>query len=72
MCYSRYRRLESSSKNTWKKSEDDLVLKLIEEIGPSWKEYVQYFTSKINLNTDRTARQIKERYINFLDPQINH
>ncbi len=64
-CFSRYRRIKPGiKKGFWKKEEDDLILSLIEIYGTSWSKI-----SKI-IKT-RNGKQIRDRYINVLAPNIN-
>ena len=64
-CFSRYRRIKPGiKKGFWKKEEDDLILSLIEIYGKSWSKI-----SKI-IKT-RNGKQIRDRYINVLAPNIN-
>lgn len=36
----------------------------------SWKAISNFFSSKVYINLDRTAKQIREHYLNFLRPNI--
>ena len=47
----------------WSEEEDDVVQKLIKRIGKNWKLIAEMLGSK-------TGKQIRERYINKLDPTI--
>ena len=64
-CFSRYKRIRPGiNKGSWKKEEDTLILNLIKEYGKSW--------SKIsNIIKTRNGKQIRDRYINVLSPNIN-
>ena len=64
-CFSRYKRIRPEIyKGSWKKEEDNLILSLIEKYGTSWSKI-----SKI-IKT-RNGKQIRDRYINILSPNIN-
>ena len=64
-CFSRYKRIRPGIyKGTWKKEEDNLILSLIEKYGTSWSKI-----SKI-IKT-RNGKQIRDRYLNVLCPNIN-
>ena len=64
-CFSRYKRIRPGIyKGSWKKEEDNLILSLIEKHGTSWSKI-----SKI-IKT-RNGKQIRDRYINVLCPNIN-
>ncbi len=64
-CFSRYKRIRPGIyKGTWKKEEDELILSLIEKYGTSW--------SKISkIVKTRNGKQIRDRYMNVLAPNIN-
>ena len=64
-CFSRYKRIRPGIyKGTWKKEEDNLILSLIEKHGTSW--------SKISkIVKTRNGKQIRDRYMNVLAPNIN-
>ena len=64
-CFSRYKRIRPGIyKGTWKKEEDNLILSLIEKYGTSW--------SKISkIVKTRNGKQIRDRYMNVLAPNIN-
>lgn len=54
-----------SSKRFFTAEEDDTLRKLVKDgVKVNWKKMEKYFKN-------RTARQLKERYINYLDPNIN-
>ena len=64
-CFSRYKRIKPGiNKGTWKKDEDKRIISLIEKYGKSWSKI-----SKI-IQT-RNGKQIRDRYINVLAPNIN-
>jgi hypothetical protein len=63
-CFSRYKRIRPGIvKGSWKKDEDLKIMELVNKYGKSWSKI-----SKI-LDT-RNGKQIRDRYINVLDPQI--
>lgn len=63
-CYARYARIRPGLvKGAWTKEEDEKLTSLVEAHGTSWVELEQHFSS-------RTAKQIRDRYINSLDPSI--
>ena len=63
-CFSRYKRIRPGIvKGSWNKDEDDRILKLVDVYGKCWSKI-----SKV-LNT-RNGKQIRDRYINVLDPDI--
>ena len=63
-CFSRYKRIRPGIiKGSWKKEEDQEILRLVHKYGKSWSKI-----SKI-LNT-RNGKQIRDRFINVLDPEI--
>jgi hypothetical protein len=59
MCYSRYRRLENSSKESWKKKDDELLMKLVEIHGYDWKLISKQFYSIICSYIERSYKQVK-------------
>lgn len=63
-CFSRYKRIRPGIiKGSWKKEEDIRILDLVSRYGKAWAKI-----SKI-LGT-RNGKQIRDRYINMLDPEI--
>lgn len=63
-CFSRYKRIRPGIiKGSWKKEEDLRILDLVNRHGKSWSKI-----SKI-IGT-RNGKQIRDRYINVLDPEI--
>lgn len=63
-CFSRYKRIRPGIiKGSWKKEEDKKIIDLVNKHGKSWSKI-----SKI-LGT-RNGKQIRDRYINVLDPDI--
>ena len=63
-CFSRYKRIRPGIiKGSWKKEEDQDILRLVHKYGKAWSKI-----SKM-LNT-RNGKQIRDRFINVLDPEI--
>lgn len=64
-CLHRYRRLSQlgRQRKIWNQDEDDAVRKMIRKFGKNWKLLSEMLGTK-------TGKQIRERYINKLDPQI--
>jgi len=63
-CSARYLRINPiNKKGKWSKEEDDLLLKLIKSYGKNWGKITKEFKS-------RTGKQVRERFINVLDPDI--
>ena len=63
-CFSRYKRIRPGIiKGSWKKDEDLRIIDLVYKHGKSWSKI-----SKI-IGT-RNGKQIRDRYINVLDPEI--
>ena len=63
-CSQRWRRINNSPKSKWSKEEDKLLLELVNRNGRNWELISKYFEGK-------TAKQLKERFVNKLDPGIN-
>ena len=63
-CFSRYKRIRPGIvKGSWKKEEDLKIIDLVSKYGKSW--------SKISkLLGTRNGKQIRDRFINVLDPEI--
>jgi len=63
-CFSRYKRIRPGIvKGSWKKEEDVNIIDLVMKYGKSW--------SKISkLLGTRNGKQIRDRFINVLDPEI--
>lgn len=65
-CSSRYRRIKKGIKKfPWTAEEDSKLIDLINHHGKNWK-----LLSNFMIN--RTGKQIRERYINILDPGLIH
>jgi hypothetical protein len=64
-CYLRYRSIQPGiKKGIWLKEEDERILKGIKAFGPHWS-----FVARVYFR-DRTPKQIRDRYVNYLDPRI--
>lgn len=65
-CLHRYRRLlkTENGEKIWSEEEDQMVLGLIKRFGKNWKLISEVMKTK-------NGKQIRERYINKLDPKIN-
>jgi hypothetical protein len=64
-CYLRYRSIKPGlRKGSWDKDEDDILLEGIEQLGKQWSVIAKVFFK------DRTPKQIRDRYINYLSPTI--
>jgi hypothetical protein len=64
-CCSRYKRIRPGIiKGSWTEIEDRLLLNLVNKFGRNWSLISRYMPS-------RTGKQIRERFINSLDPSIN-
>lgn len=64
-CLHRYRRLSQlgAHRKIWSAEEDESVKKLMKKIGKNWKLLSEMLGTK-------TGKQIRERFINKLDPKI--
>lgn len=64
-CSARYKRIRPGLvKGNWAKDEDQLVLELVDKFGKNWSLISKYIPS-------RTGKQIRDRYLNTLDSNIN-
>lgn len=64
-CFSRYKRIRPGiKKGTWKKDEDAKILDLVKKYSTSWSKISKEMKS-------RNGKQIRDRYLNVLDPNIN-
>ena len=64
-CSARYKRiLTGLTKGNWIKKEDDLVIDLVTKYGKNWSVISKFIPS-------RTGKQIRDRYLNTLDININ-
>jgi hypothetical protein len=66
-CYQRYRSINPNiKKGTWSEAEDKCLIRAVNEHGRVWKDIARlYFTN-------RNSKQIRDRYVNYLDPIIVH
>lgn len=64
-CLHRYRRLSQmgNQRKIWSSEEDETILNLIKKVGKNWKLLSEILGTK-------TGKQIRERFINKLDPKI--
>jgi len=63
-CCSRYKRIRPGIiKGQWIPKEDEILLDLVNKFGRNWSLLSRYMPS-------RTGKQIRERFINSLDPNI--
>ena len=64
-CSARYLRIKPGiKKGQWTKEEDDLLIQYVEQYGTKWTE----ISKKMK---NRTGKQIRDRYLNSLQPSIN-
>ncbi|CDW76882.1 myb-like dna-binding domain containing protein [Stylonychia lemnae] len=60
----------SITKTQWQKREDDELFLIISEKGTKqWQEIAEMLNSKLGVN--RNGKQCRERWYNFLNPEIN-
>jgi hypothetical protein len=63
-CFSRYKRIRPGIiKGSWSKEEDTRILSLVQIHGKSWSKISKILAT-------RNGKQIRDRYINVLDPEI--
>ena len=64
-CLHRFRRLSQmgNHQKIWLEEQDQMVRKLVKKFGKNWKVLSEIIGSK-------SGKQIRERYINKLDPKI--
>ncbi|CAK79569.1 unnamed protein product (macronuclear) [Paramecium tetraurelia] len=66
-CSQRWRRLnpqENNKKKKWEFEDDQKIIQLVQKFDKNWSEIAKHFP-------DKSGKQIRERYINKLDPSIN-
>ncbi len=64
-CFSRFKRIRAGiKKGNWTKEEDMIIVEMYKNLGSKWCKISQ---SLIN----RNGKQIRDRYVNILDPKIN-
>lgn len=54
------------TRRPWQSHEDARVIELLKQYGPCWA------TISKHMDTNRTGKQIRDRYLNKLDPKINN
>ena len=66
-CLHRYRRLSQlgAHKKIWSAEEDQTIVSLVKKVGKNWKLLSEIIGTK-------TGKQIRERFINKLDPKIKN
>jgi hypothetical protein len=65
-CYLRYKTINPHiKKGPWTKEEDECIFKGVELYGKVWKIIAR------ELFINRTSKQIRDRYINYLDPILD-
>jgi hypothetical protein len=65
-CYLRYKTINPHiKKGPWTKEEDEYIFKGVELYGKVWKIIAR------ELFINRTSKQIRDRYINYLDPVLD-
>lgn len=64
-CLHRYRRISQfgAHRKIWSPEEDETIRKLMKKVGKNWKLLAEMLGTK-------TGKQIRERFINKLDPKI--
>jgi len=63
-CFSRYKRIRPGIvKGSWKKEEDTRIINLVRQHGKAWAKISKLFGT-------RNGKQIRDRFINVLDPEI--
>jgi hypothetical protein len=64
-CAARYKRIRPGLiKGTWTEDQDYTLINLVEKYGKNWSLISKYITN-------RTGKQIRDRYLNSLDPKTN-
>jgi len=64
-CRARYKRIRPGIvKGPWRKEEDNQILELVKQYGRNWAMISKMMPS-------RNGKQIRDRFLNYLDPQIN-
>ncbi|CAD8120001.1 unnamed protein product [Paramecium sonneborni] len=57
--------LQTNKAKRWTQNEDETLLRIYDEVGPQWNTIAKQMKSK-------TDRQVRRRYMNTLDPNLNH
>lgn len=64
-CRARYKRIRPGIiKGAWSKEEDDIILSLVDLYGKNWSLIAKKVPT-------RNGKQIRDRFLNYLDPKIN-
>ena len=64
-CFSRFNRIRPGIiKGKWTQEEDNKIIELVALYGKNWSAIAKLFKT-------RNGKQIRDRYINVLDPSIN-
>lgn len=64
-CRARYKRIRPGIiKGSWSKEEDNSILRLVDKLGKNWSLIAKMVPT-------RNGKQIRDRFINYLDPEIN-
>lgn len=58
-------KLKDNRRQTWSPSEDQMILDLIQKYGKNWAQISRM------IGGARSGRQIRDRYLNILNPKIN-
>ena len=65
-CYMRYSIIKSKyEKGRWTKEQDEELLNLVNKHGKHWSKISKFYIK------NRTGKQIRDRYVNVLDPNLN-
>lgn len=63
-CFSRFKRIRPGIvKGSWTKDEDNRILELVDKFGRAWSKISKLIGS-------RNGKQVRDRYINILDPTV--
>lgn len=57
--------IRNFKRGAWLPEEDEAIRRLVKELGFKWAIISQFMTS-------RSAKQIRDRYLNYLDPNLNN
>ena len=71
MCYSRYQRIKREKRRSWSKVEEAKLIELVSAEGKKWKKISELIPGKFALTQGRSAKQVRERYLNHLQPHIS-
>ncbi|CAD8177410.1 unnamed protein product [Paramecium pentaurelia] len=67
-CSQKYRKLQDQEKRTkkkWTSSEDQILIEAYKEFGKQWIKISERLPG-------RTSKQVRDRYVNQIDPSITH